>query len=79
MLCGNVLQTTIVTGTAPQILAGYSPPSTLYILFGFGTQQPRPFVASVGVNPQYASYFLGMDISTKLTLNVTQDVINGRG
>ena len=78
MLCGNVLQTSIVSGSSPQILAGFSPPSTLYILFGFGNSQPRPLVASVGINPLYASYFLGMDISAKLTLNVTQDVINGR-
>lgn len=80
MLCGNVLQTTIVsaTGMSPQILAGFSPPSTLYVLFGFGNSQPRPFVASVGISSQYASYFQGMDISGRLTVNVTQNVINGR-
>lgn len=78
-LCGNVLQTTIVSGASPQILAGFSPPSTLHVLFGFGLSQMRPFVASVGINPQYSSYFPGMDISTKITLNVTQNVINGRG
>jgi hypothetical protein len=78
MLCGNVLQTSITNGVVPQILTGYAPPSTLYVLFGFGNSQPRPFVASVGINPQYASYFLRQDISARLTVNVTQNVINGR-